>query len=41
MKFDEKTPSQGEFFNFCIRNPYLTKIENPQQICSENFLIYI
>ena len=27
-------------FDFCIRTPNLTKILNPQEICSNNFYIY-
>ena len=36
-----KNPTKRVFLNFLIRTPNLSKILNPQEICRDNFFIYI
>ena len=36
-----KNPTKRVFLNFLIRTPNLSKVLNPQEICRDNFFIYI
>ena len=37
----KKNPTKRVFLNFLIRTPNLSKVLNPQEICRDNFFIYI